>query len=345
MKLKEIAAMLGGELEGEGELEIEGVADIEEAGPGQCAFVSSERRLKAVGTVRASAVVAPPGLPVPVSAVRVTDPQLAFGRLVRQFHPPSPVREGVSDKAYVGRGVKMGERPAIYPWVYLEDGVVLGARVVIHPGVYVGRGVRIGDECLIYPNVCILEGVELGCRVVVHAGAVIGSDGFGFLQDEEGRHHKIPQVGKVVIGDDVEIGANTTIDRATMGVTLIGRGTKIDNLVQIAHNVRVGEDSIMAAQVGISGSCTIGRRVMFGGQVGVADHVTVGDQAKAGGKAGLHGRIPSGAVYMGIPAIPVERWRRAQAALSYLPELLKRVRRLEEEFERLGKGRSHDGRE
>lgn len=343
MKLKEIAAMLGGELEGEGELEITGVANLEDAGPGQCAFVGSQRSLKAVGRVRASAVLAPPGLAVPVSAVRVDHPQLAFGRLMRHFHPPSPVREGVSERAYVGRGVKMGERPAIYPWVYLEDGVVLGDRVVIHPGVYVGRDVRIGDDCVIHPNVCILEGVELGCRVLVQAGAVIGSDGFGFIQDEKGRHHKVPQVGKVVVEDDVEIGANTTIDRATLGVTLIGRGTKIDNLVQIAHNVRIGEDSIMAAQVGISGSCTIGRRVMFGGQVGLADHVRVGDDVKAGGKAGLHGSVPSGGVYIGYPAIPIERWRRVQAALPHLPELLKRVRRLEEELRRLGKERSHDG--
>jgi len=231
----------------------------------------------------------------------------------------------------------------IYAGAHVSSGAKIGRGTILYPGVFVGEEVRIGEECILYSNVTVREGCRMGNRVILHAGAVIGADGFGFAL-EGGRRVKIPQVGIVEIGDDVEIGANTTIDRATLGVTRIASGVKIDNLVQIGHNTVVGADTIIVAQTGISGSCRIGSRVVLGGQVGVADHVTIGDGAQVGAQSGVHRDVAPGGAVLGAPAIPAPEARRTMAALPRLPELLRAVRTLERRVAELERRFGDQGR-
>jgi UDP-3-O-[3-hydroxymyristoyl] glucosamine N-acyltransferase len=229
----------------------------------------------------------------------------------------------------MGERVSLGQAVTLCPFVTLSDDVTIGDRVVLHPGVFVGIGASIGDDTVLHANVTVYDRVTIGQRVIIHAGAVLGADGFGYVQDPDGHHHKIPQVGGVRVEDDVEIGANVCIDRATLGETLIRRGTKIDNLVHIAHNVEVGEDNLLLAQVGISGSCRLGTHVTLAGQVGLIDHVHIGDHATVIAQAGIAKGVEPGAVMAGTPAIPHTLWRRVQAATPRLPELLRTVAALE----------------
>jgi len=227
-----------------------------------------------------------------------------------------------------GADVRIGTDPSIWPFVTLGDRVMIGDRVTLYPGVFVGSDSTIGDDSVLYPNVVVREGCSLGARVIVHSGTVIGADGFGYVQ-HQGRHHKIPQLGGVVIEDDVELGANVTVDRATFGRTLVKQGTKVDNLVQIAHNVIVGEHCILVAQVGIAGSTTIGHHVMIGGQAGLADHLTIGDQVMIAAKAGVNRSIESNQMVGGIPAMPREKALRIQGGIFQLPAMKELVRNLE----------------
>jgi len=247
------------------------------------------------------------------------------------FHPPVRPAPGISDKAVVDPSARLGRDVAVAPFVVIQEGAEVGDRTALFPGVYVGKGVSIGPDCLAYPHVVLYHDVKVGSRVILHAGCVIGSDGFGFAPTAEG-FRKIPQVGTVEIGDDVEIGANTTIDRAALGVTRISRGTKLDNLVQVGHNVVIGSDTVIAAQAGISGSVRIGNRVMIGGQAGLAGHLEVEDGIRLGAKSGVPVslRVSEARAWSGIPAMPHPVWLRMATLLPKLPELFRRVKRLEE---------------
>ncbi|MDO8427458.1 MAG: UDP-3-O-(3-hydroxymyristoyl)glucosamine N-acyltransferase, partial [Deltaproteobacteria bacterium] len=264
----------------------------------------------------------------------VKNPQLAFAKLIDLFRPAKLPVPGIHPKAEVHPGARIGKDASIQAFVVVEDGADIGARSILFPNVYVGRNASVGEGSILYPGVAVREDCIVGSRVIIHCNAVVGSDGFGYARDKKA-YHKIPQRGIVRIGDDCEIGACATIDRATLGATVIGRGTKIDNLVQIAHNVLVGEDSIMAAQTGIAGSAKIGNCTQFGGQVGVVGHIEVGDNAMVGAKSGVTNSVPQGAAVSGIPAIPHGEWLRSAAIFGKLPELKKRIAELEKRVKEL----------
>lgn len=335
MKLRELADILGAELSGNGDDEISGAAGVREAGAGQVTFITGKDHLNDLEHCRAAAVIVPADVSgLRFSLLRVKNPRYAFARTLALFHvaPYSPT--GVSDRAIIGQDVVIGSDCSIHAGAVIADGAKIGDRVTLYPGVYIGRGSVIEDDALVYPNVSIMHGVSVGKRVIIHAGTVIGSDGFGFVTDA-GKHHKIPQVGGVIIEDDVEFGANCTIDRATLGNTLIKKGTKIDNMVHIAHNVTIGEHCLLAGQVGIAGSSTIGNYVVFGGQAGVADHTVVGDRVMAGGKAVITKDVEPGKIIAGFNAMPIRDWLKVQAVLPKLPELKKTVNRLEKEIDEM----------
>lgn len=333
--LNEIAQMLKGRLVGDPNLRIRGVSSLEEAQPGEISFIANPKYISMASTTRASALIAQSEMKgVRAAFLLVENPYYAFARLLTFFHPPRQYPPGIDPKASIGKEVTIGEGVSIGPFVTLEERVKIGDRVRLGPGVFVGAGSEIGDETLIYPNVTIREEVRIGKRVIIHSGTVIGSDGFGFAPHQR-RYYKIPQVGGVVIEDDVELGANVTVDRGTVGNTVVGSGTKVDNLVQIGHNVVIGADSILVAQVGISGSARIGRHVTLAGQVGVAGHLTIGDNVIVGGKSGVTKDIPSGENVSGFPPLPHKTWLKAQASFQHLPQMRNQVKTLEEKINRL----------
>ncbi|MCD6255902.1 MAG: UDP-3-O-(3-hydroxymyristoyl)glucosamine N-acyltransferase [Deltaproteobacteria bacterium] len=337
VKLKEIAKLVDGELIGDGEVSISGIAPIETAKDGEISFLANPKYKAFLKKTKASAVIVPKEIKeAGVAIIRTQMPYLAYAKVAKLFYKWPYRFEGISKDAYIGKGISLGKKVTIFPSAYVDDATEIGDYVVIFPGVYVGPRVKIGARTIIYPNVTILADCKVGKDVIIHSGAVIGSDGFGYSRDERGRYVKIPQMGTVEIEDGVEIGANTTIDRAALGKTLVKRGTKIDNLVQIAHNVVIGEDSIIIAQVGIAGSTKVGDRVRLGGQVGVVGHIEIGDGASIGAKTGVAKSVPEEAkMASGIPAMPYQTYLRVMNILPKLPNLLSRIRRLEEEIERL----------
>lgn len=327
--LGELARLVGGELEGDPATPIRGLASLEAAMPGDLSFVAAEKHRTAAEQSRASAFLAAPGVDLPGRPiVRVVHPLLAVARLLPLFHPEPAPAPGVHPSAVVAEAARVAPDATVMAYAVVGAGSVVESRAVLHPHVVVGERCRLGEGSVLHAHVVLRADVDIGRRVVIHAGSVLGADGFGYVFDGT-RHQKIPQVGRVVVEDDVEIGANVTIDRATLGATVIGRGTKIDNLVQIGHNTVVGADTIIVAQTGISGSCRIGSRVVLGGQVGVADHVTIGDGAQVGARSGVHRDVAAGAAVLGAPAIPAPEARRAMAALPRLPDVLRAVRALE----------------
>ncbi len=329
MRLSELAAALHCALEGDGGLEIRGLRGIREAEPGDLTFVANPRYLDGLRTCRASAVILTPDAPrPPMAALRTPNPYLAFARALALFHPPRPEPPGIHPTAVLEESVRLGSGVHIGALCFVGAGTEIGEETTLCPQVYVGRGVRLGRQCEIRPRAVLADGCWLGDRVVVQSGAVIGGDGFGYAPDRDRRYHKIPQVGRVVLEDDVEVGANATIDRATLGETRIRRGTKIDNLVMIAHNVAVGEDTVIVAQVGISGSTSVGSRVTLAGQVGVVGHIHIGDDVTIGAQAGVIKDVPDGAVLAGSPALPHLEAKRQVAYLRRLPELAETVREL-----------------
>lgn len=336
MKLRELAERLGCRLEGDGELEIQRVAGIEQAQPGDLTFLANPRYTSALRTTRATAVIlVDDASAAPCAMLRTAEPYLTFARAVALFsNPPRPAR-GIDRLAAVAAGAEIAEDVSIGPFVTVGAGVRVGARTVIYPNVSIGDGTRIGEDCVIHSNVAIRELVVIGHRVIVQNGAVIGSDGYGFVRRSDGTHLKIPQTSSVVIEDDVEIGANTAIDRPAVGETRIGAGTKIDNLVQVAHGVTIGRNAMLAAQVGIAGSTTIGNDVMLGGQVGIAGHVDIGRGVVAAGQSGITHSLPDGAFVSGYPAIDNREWLRASALFRRLPELKKRIADLEKRITEL----------
>lgn len=326
----QLAERIGARVLGDESLELDGVAKIEEAGPREVTFVANPAYRKYLAKTRAGAVIlaGEPG-EGGTTWLLTEDPYGAFMGALRIFHPePPPPAPGVHPSAVVAETVHLGENVSIGPLCVLEEGVTIGEGTVLRSQCFVGRNVSVGAQCLFHSRVSIREGCRIGDRVILQDGAVVGSDGFGFAPGEEG-YLKIPQVGIVVIEDDVELGANTTIDRATLGETRIERGVKLDNLVQIAHNVVVGADTVVAAQSGVAGSTTIGRRSMFGGQVGISGHLRLSDGIKAAAKTGLHRDFEENTVVAGYPAREINAWHRIEAALSRLPDLFKRVRNLE----------------
>ena len=333
LTLQEIAKLSAGELDGDPARVITGAASLDEAVEGEIAFFNNPKYMPRLRKTRASAVFVPSDFAekIPAAQIRVSDPSKAFEQVVLKLAPkPIAFAPGVHPTAVVDPNAKIGARVSIQPHVVIEAGVTIGDETVIGAGTYVGHETSIGQSCLVYPNVTIRERTKIGSRVIIHGGAVIGADGFGF-EFKEGCQRKIPQLGTVQIDDDVEIGANTTIDRARFGRTWIQEGVKIDNLVQIAHNVVVGKHSVIAAQAGISGSVRVGERVSMAGQVGIVGHATIGDGTMIVAQSGVSKNIPGG-VWFGYPAVPLEEARRQIAWIHRLGKLFERVKALEKKL-------------
>jgi len=330
----ELAALVGGQVAAEdgGDKKISGAASISEAEQGQVTFFANRKYLRALQSCRASAALVPEDFEAEISAIpiKVANPSLAFARVLEKFAPPSVhYAPGVHSTAIVADDVELGENVSVQPYAIIESGVKIGDGTVICAYSYVGHRVSIGQNCRIYPRVTIREGTVIGNRVIIHSGAVLGSDGFGF-EMMGGQRIKIPQTGIVQVENDVEIGANTTIDRARFGRTLIGEGTKIDNLVQIGHNVVVGKNCVIVAQCGISGSSRLGDYVTLAGQAGLVGHIDIGDHAMIAGQSGVSKNVPSKEVWFGSPASPIQMQKERIAAVKRLPKLYERVRKLEQ---------------
>ncbi len=328
-----IAQFLGGEVVGDPATTVGEFARIEEGRAGALSFLANPKYEHHLYTTGSSVVIVGsdfvPSAPVAATLVKVPDAYAAFAKLLRLYQESKPRPVGVSERASVAPDAVLGEGCHVGDFAVVESGARLGDGVAVYAQSYVGRGVKIGDGATVHAGVKIYEGCVVGARVVVHAGAVIGADGFGFAPGDDGEFGKIPQIGNVVIEDDVEIGANTCIDRATMGSTILRRGVKLDNLIQVGHNVEIGENTVAAAQVGMAGSTKIGRGCMLGGQVGLAGHLTLGDGVKMGAQSGLDHDVPAGGVMLGTPALPGIRFHRSWAVFRALPELSLRVAALE----------------
>jgi UDP-3-O-[3-hydroxymyristoyl] glucosamine N-acyltransferase len=335
-KLTELADILGGQLNGDGETSIRGIAGIKEAEEGDITFLANPKYEEYLQSTRASAVIAPREITCRLPMIQLENPYLAFLKVLTLFTGDLTEKfpRRVHESAIIDPSVRLGKNPSVGPFCQIEGGAAIGDNVTIVFGAYIGRDVKIGMNCFIYPSVTIREGCRIGDRVIIHSGAVIGADGFGYAKDE-GKFRKIPQVGNVVLEDDVEIGANTTVDRATTGSTCIRRGSKIDNLVQIAHNVVVGENSAIAAQSGISGSTELGAGVVLAGQAGLVGHIQIGDGAVIAAQAGVTKSIPANTTVSGYPAREHAYARRLYAYTARLPDLYKRIRKLEEKLARL----------
>src|SRR5262245_720356 len=332
MKLRELAERLECRLEGDGEIEIRRVAGIEHAQAGDLTFLANAKYHRHVATTRASAIILSNNSPAEgthASVLRSDDPYLAFARAVGMLTHSTPPPRGLDPLSAVASSAKLDIDVSVGAFVVIGEGAVVGARTAIFPNAVIGPGAVIGDDCVVHAHVSIRERVRIGHRVIVHDGAVIGSDGFGFVRQADGTHFKIPQHGDVVIEDDVEIGANSTIDRPPVGETRIGAGTKIDNLVQIAHGVVIGRRVLFAAQVGIAGSTTIEDDVVLAGQVGVAGHLRIGKGVVATAQTGVPNSVDAGTMISGYPAIPNREWLKASAVFRQLPALKKRVAELE----------------
>jgi len=334
--LKQIASFVKGELVGDEGIKIKGLAGIEEAGHGDLTFLANPKYRKFLHKTKASAVIVGEDIKesdVPI--IRCKNPRFALFRIMELFYLPQKTFPEIIDKtAVMGKDMKIGKGVYIGPFTVIEDRVEIGDDVIIMAGTFIGKNSVIKENTIIYPNVTIREDVTIGKKVIVHSGTVIGADGFGYAF-ESGAYHKIPQVGKVQIGDCVEIGANVCIDRATLGTTKIGRGTKIDNLVQIGHNVRIGENTIIVAQVGISGSTQIGDNVIIAGQAGLVGHIKIGDRVVVGAQSGISKDIPPDTVVFGCPAREVRKAKKIEACISNFPQWVKRITELEKKIKEI----------
>jgi len=330
-KVKDLSRLLGCDYLGDGEVEIRGAASLEDAREGDIVFAAQSKFLSLLETTKASAAVVPPGTggqKIPV--LEAENPHLAFIRIVELLYKPGRPPAGIHKTAAVDKAARIAESASVGANSVIGERVEVGEGTVIFPLVTLYPDVKVGRGCVIHSNVSVREGVRIGDRVIIHNGAVIGADGFGYIKEEDGTHRKIPQKGTVIIEDDVEIGANTCLDRAALSETVIRRGVKIDDLVMVAHNVEVGENTILMAQVGIAGSSKIGKSVLLAGQAGVADHVQIGDRVIVSGKTGVIKSVPAGTHVAGYPHLEVHDWRKIWVLLPRLHELFKDVRRLKE---------------
>ncbi len=338
MRLRDIATLVDGTLEGDGDVEITGLAKIEDAGPGELTFLANPKYRKYLATTSAAALLVgrdavldlPPGRTQPLRIIRVQDPYQTFQHLADVFYPSStPTTPGIHPSAVLAASADIGKDVAIGPHVVVGERSRIGPGCDLRAGVVIGDDVAIGAGSVLYPNVVVREGCSIGKNVIIHSCSSIGSDGFGFSQQEDGTYRKIPQRGIVVIEDDVEIGANCSIDRATFGETRIRRGAKLDNLIHVAHNVTIGEDTVIAAQSGISGSTKVGNQCQIGGQVGLSGHLTIADRTTIGAKSGVPKSIEEeGQTWFGYPSFPIHETLRIQAATRLLPGLIVEVRAL-----------------
>lgn len=334
--LIEIAEIIEGNKLGEQDATITGVTNIDLAGPGDITF-AVEPFLQQAEQSKAAAVIVPDTVQsFGKAAIRVADPRSAFAKLLEIFTPPLEIKREVHPAAVIGKGVQLGRNVAIMPYAVVDDHAVIGDDVILYPHTYIGQYARVGAGSVVYSSATVREHCQIGCRNVIHSSAVIGSDGFGFVTTE-GKHAKVPQVGNVVLGDDVEIGAHVGIDRATTGSTVIQAGTKIDNLVHIGHNCVIGENGLIVAQTGISGSTIVGHNVTFAGQSGTVGHIQVGDNCVFAARSGLIGNVESGSFYAGFPARPHQEWLRGEAMNKRVPDLVKKVRDLEKRLAALEK--------
>jgi UDP-3-O-[3-hydroxymyristoyl] glucosamine N-acyltransferase len=351
MRLRDVAALVDGELAGNSDAEIKGLAKIEEAGPGDITFLANMRYKKFVGTTGASAILVTRGTTldeitlrtIPLPVIYVEDPYASFQRLAEKFYTPrAPLPSGVHPTAIIAATTRTGKDVAVGPNVVVGEHCTIGSHVALHAGVILGNNITIDSHSILYPNVVIHDGCTIGMHVIIHSSTTIGSDGFGFTQLDDGSYEKITQRGIVAIEDDVEIGANCTIDRATLGETRIKKGAKLDNLIHVAHNVTIGEDTVIAAQTGVSGSTKIGKNCQIAGQVGFSGHLTIADRTIVGAKSGVPKSIePAGQTYFGYPAFPINETLRIQAATRALPALLIEIRQLEKRIEELEKILQH----
>lgn len=333
LKAADIATAIGGQLEGDAQAEIQNAAGLDDAAEHDISFFHNAKYNDALGKTRARVVIIPAktnGLALPQGKtwIRVANPLWAFAQVLRiieqktRRHP-----RGIHARAAIDPAATLGENVSVGANAVIEAGAAIGEGTIIYPGCYIGPGARVGEKCLLYPNVVLREDTNVGARVIIHAGAVLGADGYGFAT-QEGRHHKIPQIGRVVIEDDVEIGANVTIDRATTGETRVGAGTKIDNLVHIAHNVQLGQDCLIVAQVGVSGSTKVGNRVTLAGQVGIIGHLKIGDGAIIAAQSGIMNDVKPGEVLFGSPARPRKEALKLMAIYGKLPEIYEAIKDL-----------------
>jgi UDP-3-O-[3-hydroxymyristoyl] glucosamine N-acyltransferase len=326
LKLRDLAERLDCRLDGDGDLDITRVAGIEDAGPGDLTFLANPKYAPLVAQTGASAIILANDAPAaPCAMLRASNPYRSFADALRVLGRNELPPPGIHPSAVVAPDADLGDDVSIGPLAVVGDRAEIGSRTVLHAHVVIGPGVRVGPDCILHTRVSVRDRCVLGARVIVQDGAVIGGDGFGFVTDSDGHHHKIPQQSIVVVEDDVEIGANTTIDRPAVGETRIGRGSKIDNLVMIAHGVQIGEGTILAAQVGIAGSSKLGRGVILAGQVGVAGHIDIGDRARATAQTGIPNSVDAGALVSGYPAIDNRDWLKAVAIFRTLPDLKRRL--------------------
>lgn len=330
--LQELAEYLGGTVHGEGAVRITGLAPLEAAGPDKITFLANPKYAAKVAETKAGGVLMAPGAEAyGRNVIELANPYLGFAKLLTLFYTRPHPELGVLPEAVIGTNVNLGEGISIYPGVVIGDNVTIGDRVVIHPGAVLYDGVTVGDDSVIHANAVVRERCRLGKRCRLQPGAVVGSDGFGYAPDGSG-YYPIPQIGIVVLEDDVEVGANTTIDRAALEVTLIKRGTKLDNLVQVAHNCQIGEDCMIVAQVGIAGSSKVGNHCTLAGQVGVVGHVSISDNVIVGAQSGVTGPLEANAYFSGSPAMPHKDWLRAMGVMPRLPEMRKKINELEKKL-------------
>lgn len=338
LSLAEIAQLVQGDLEGDSTIKIHGVAKIEEAGSGEISFITNPKYAKYIDTTRASAIIVSKDFQKTARPIiRAENPYFSFLKVLKFFHPAvETLAAGIHPSAVIHETSHIGANVHIGAQVVIDENCTIGDAVFLYPGVVIGREVEIGNHTIIHANVAVRERVRIGNQVIIHSGTVIGSDGFGFAREGQ-QYHKIPQVGTVVIEDEVEIGANCTIDRATLGQTIIRKGVKLDNLIQVAHNVEIGENTVIAAQTGISGSTRIGSNVVIGGQVGFVGHIEVGNNVTIGAQSGVSKSLPADSIFFGYPAKPIMQAKREEAALRKLPQLIKKLSELEERLNRLQK--------
>ncbi len=334
-----IAGFLSGEIVGDKEAKVHTVSSIEEGQAGSLAYLTNLKYEPFLYTTRASIVLVDrtftPSQPVAATLVKVDDAAQCVLRLLEMYNAAKPRRRGISPQASIASGAEVGEECYVGDFTVVEQGVKIGRGCQIYPQVYLGAGVTVGEGTILYPGVKVYEGCRIGRNCILHAGAVIGADGFGFLPNAAGGFDKIPQLGNVIIEDDVEIGANTCIDRAKTDSTVICRGVKLDNLIQIGHNVRIGENTVSSAQTGIAGTSKVGSNCFLAGQVGIADHVTIGNRVQIGSKSGLDKDVPDGEIRFGYPALPGMQYHRAAAVFKTLPDMMRQLRALEKEIEKL----------